>query len=581
MSRTPVVFVPGLGGSFNLMVQLDWRGPSLSGWDFPPFVDYGKTFLDTFTHAGYTRDLDLFVAFYDWRKSVNDSAANYLIPWIDRARSRSGQNKVILVAHSMGGLVSRSYIQSDAYPARNDVERLITLGTPHVGAPEAYYPWQGGELRWDPTVNTVLNVYLWYLGHIHPFQSALDPLKTIRTQVPGIRDLLPVADYLTSQGLPPTPKPENQMLQRNLWGDIALAPAGLSTLLGRAPLSTIAGTGFVTVQKLVVQAAPAPTADPPRYVDGAPVGQQTTGGGDGTVLLASAQLADARVHNLAPVLIAHDQLPDNAVGLVLNELGVPAPAAAAAAPAQPRLVIMTASPVELTVDLPANQPAVLSVGSTPARRQRRVRGHNYGHKGKQLNMVVIAQPAIGTYNIRVRGTAAGSFALGALVVGMQATAVLSADDATPATQPAATPISTTGGQVQAQTELHYQIECHSYAAQPAVRFDAVATARNALTRLGSAAQAQPAVLGMEESAPQLQGVLSAADAPDDLRATVSAALAGGDARALDELVVLIGRADPATMQLLAQITQQVVGAKNQELALGLLEQFRQVAEMNN
>src|SRR4051794_38683554 len=103
MSRTPVVFVPGLGGSFNLMVQLDWRGPTLSGWDFPPFVDYGKTFLDTFTRAGYTRDVDLFVAFYDWRKSVSDSAASYLIPWIDRARSRSGQNKVILVAHSMAG----------------------------------------------------------------------------------------------------------------------------------------------------------------------------------------------------------------------------------------------------------------------------------------------------------------------------------------------------------------------------------------------------------------------------------------------------------------------------------------------
>ena len=75
MSRTPVVFVPGLGGSFNLMVLLDWRGPTLSGWDFPPFVDYGKTFLDTFTRAGYTRDVDMFVAFYDWRKSVNDGAA--------------------------------------------------------------------------------------------------------------------------------------------------------------------------------------------------------------------------------------------------------------------------------------------------------------------------------------------------------------------------------------------------------------------------------------------------------------------------------------------------------------------------
>ena len=267
MPRTPVVFVPGLGGSFNLMVLLDWRGPSLSGWDFPPFLDYGKTFIDTFQRAGYTRDVDLFVAFYDWRKSVGDSATSYLIPWIDRARSRSGKSKVILVGHSMGGLVSRSYIQSPAYTTRNDVERLITLGTPHRGAPEAYYPWEGGELRWDPTVNVVLKVYLWYLEHIHPFQSALDTLRTIRTQAPGIRDLLSVDNYLTSQGPPPASKAAAAILQRNLWGDIALTPASLATLLARTPLTTISGTGFVTLQNLVVQAAPAPTADPPRYVD--------------------------------------------------------------------------------------------------------------------------------------------------------------------------------------------------------------------------------------------------------------------------------------------------------------------------
>lgn len=578
MPRTPVVFVPGLGGSFNLMTLLDWRGPSISGWDFPPFLDYGKTLVDTFQRAGYTRDVDLFVAFYDWRKSVSDSAANYLIPWIDRARSRSGKSKVILVGHSMGGLVSRSYIQSDAYSARNDVERLITLGTPHRGAPEAYYLWEGGEPRWDPTVNAAMNVYLWYLEHAHPFQSKLDVLMTIRSQAQGIRDLLSLDSYLTSKGPPPAAKAAAAMLQRNLWGDLALTPTGLATLLARAPLTTIAGTGYVTVQSLVVQPPPPPTANPPRYVDGTPVEQQTTGSGDGTVLLASAQIGDPRVRNLPPVTIPHDQLPDKAVAVVLTELGIPVPAMAAAAPAQPRMVIMTASPVELTVEPPVRQPAVLGAEERPARRQPRVRGRNYGHKGKHLNIAVIPQPALGTYDIRVRGTAAGSFALGALIVGVQTTAVLSADDADAAEQPASTPIETTSGQVQSQTELHYQVVCRSYSAPPELHFDAAATARNALTRLRDAAQSQPAVLGIDEGAPQIAGVLSAADAPDDLRATITAALTEGQAGASDELVALLTRADSATMQLLSEITQQVVGLKNEGLALGLLEQLRQVAE---
>ncbi|MEO7911542.1 MAG: permease [Roseiflexaceae bacterium] len=581
MPRTPVVFVPGLAGSFNLTVLLDWRGPTLSGWDFPPFVDQGKIFLDTFKRAGYTRDVDLFWAFYDWRKSVNDNATNYLIPWINRARSRSSHSKVILVAYSMGGLVSRSYIQSDAYTARNDVERLITVGTPHRGAPEAYFPWEGGELRWDPTVNAVLKVYLWYLEHIHPFQSRLDILKTIRTQVPGIRDLLALDDYLTSQGPPSISKLEDLMQQRNLWGDLALSPAGLATLLARTPLTTISGTGFATLQSLVVQADPAPNADPPRYVDGVPLEAQnvTTNNGDGTVLVASARINDARVHNLPTVVVSHDNLPDQTVGLVLRELGIPVPTTAAVAPAQPRLVIMTASPVELTVEMPAVQPAVLGVEATAARRQRRVRSRNYGHKGKQLNMVVIPAPAIGTYNIRVRGTAAGSFALGALVIGGQDPAVLNADAADLAAQPESGSISTTNGQVQAQTELHYQIEYRSPSAPPAVRFDEAATARNAIARLSAATQVQPAVLGLEESVPQIQGFLSAADAPNDLRTTVGAALVNGDARAREQLIALLGSADAATMRLLAQITQQVVGVTNQDLALGLLEQLRQVAEL--
>lgn len=55
---------------------------------------------------------------------------------IDRALAdprAQGQSKVVLVAHSMGGLVSRAYLESDLY--RGDVVALFTLGTPHVGVP--------------------------------------------------------------------------------------------------------------------------------------------------------------------------------------------------------------------------------------------------------------------------------------------------------------------------------------------------------------------------------------------------------------------------------------------------------------
>lgn len=57
----------------------------------------------------------------------------YLRAAIQRAKLATGQPKVILIAHSMGGLVSRAYIESESY--RDDVLKLFTFGSPHEGVP--------------------------------------------------------------------------------------------------------------------------------------------------------------------------------------------------------------------------------------------------------------------------------------------------------------------------------------------------------------------------------------------------------------------------------------------------------------
>lgn len=56
-----------------------------------------------------------------------------LMEAIDAAKAATGQPKVILIAHSMGGLVSRAYLESSFY--RDDVAAVFTLGTPHMGVP--------------------------------------------------------------------------------------------------------------------------------------------------------------------------------------------------------------------------------------------------------------------------------------------------------------------------------------------------------------------------------------------------------------------------------------------------------------
>lgn len=82
----------------------------------------------------------LFVHAYDWRKD-NALAAEGLADRIDEVVKQVGsETRINLVAHSMGGLVSRYYLESGLYDSRRgfaNVWQLITLGTPHLGAPVA------------------------------------------------------------------------------------------------------------------------------------------------------------------------------------------------------------------------------------------------------------------------------------------------------------------------------------------------------------------------------------------------------------------------------------------------------------
>jgi Leucine-rich repeat (LRR) protein len=53
--------------------------------------------------------------------------------------------QVILIAHSMGGLVSRAYIEGPMY--QNDVQALFTLGSPHAGIPSNWLKFLVGPMN--------------------------------------------------------------------------------------------------------------------------------------------------------------------------------------------------------------------------------------------------------------------------------------------------------------------------------------------------------------------------------------------------------------------------------------------------
>ena len=73
---------------------------------------------------------------YDWRRRIEFNA-DILHASLERWASQDPNLKFTLVAHSMGGLVSRTYMARHPQSAEKRIKRLIMLGTPNFGATNA------------------------------------------------------------------------------------------------------------------------------------------------------------------------------------------------------------------------------------------------------------------------------------------------------------------------------------------------------------------------------------------------------------------------------------------------------------
>jgi pimeloyl-ACP methyl ester carboxylesterase len=120
--------------------------------------------IDDLTACGFSEAAappTLVVFPYDWRKS-NALPAEALADRLDAiAAAHGADTEVLLIAHSMGGLISRYYLESGRFAGRPGfaaVKWLITLGTPHRGSPLALTAAMGLEKRLFLNADQVLQV---------------------------------------------------------------------------------------------------------------------------------------------------------------------------------------------------------------------------------------------------------------------------------------------------------------------------------------------------------------------------------------------------------------------------------------
>jgi len=141
-----------------------------------------KGFFDNMETNGYILDdndddfsegENLFCFSYDWRKD-NAYNAELLSEFIDSVMNWTGSDKVNLVGHSMGGIVAKTFIKLFD---KSRIEKLVFIGTPHLGAPEVLTVMLTGKI-FEWLNNFASNYYFRLLGRNLPSCYQLIPTRS-------------------------------------------------------------------------------------------------------------------------------------------------------------------------------------------------------------------------------------------------------------------------------------------------------------------------------------------------------------------------------------------------------------------
>jgi hypothetical protein len=201
--KRPLLIVPGIGGTGPRANDFQWwvqRGVHIDHMAVDPLLGVYDDLIQTLINFGYEMNRDLFLVNYDWRvpptyfdgnidgvvegfnaDQVSDDtfergvdyfgyeAKKAALAWREAHPDGPDLDAVDVIAHSTGGLVTRAYIQSDAYNGMlssvNPTMRLpkvgkfIMVGVPNFGSPKAWNPlWN--NWKDDPAFVLVLSKFL-------------------------------------------------------------------------------------------------------------------------------------------------------------------------------------------------------------------------------------------------------------------------------------------------------------------------------------------------------------------------------------------------------------------------------------
>ncbi|HEX8973974.1 MAG TPA: hypothetical protein VF817_00630, partial [Patescibacteria group bacterium] len=383
--KEPVIFVPGIGASINPDLMIG--GLFSNKWTMFDHTYDGM--IEALKSMGYIEGKTLFIGYYDWRKSNEDSARDFLKPLIDRALNLNPEAyKVNIVAHSMGGLVSRSYVQSPDY--RGDVDNLIMIATPNHGSSDVYATWEGGSVpgNWELVTRTLMNVYLSYMS---VKKLTFSNYETVHRYIPSVKQLMPLYDYVYKAGNSGDLKNYSSMHETNDF--LAKLNNGMDLLNQRAKISIIIGDKQPTVGTI-------PVVDSDKegiWQDGKPEPidpQKNVTNGDGEVLKDSVQITNKFSATLDS---NHRGIVTDAEPIVAQLLNEKLEKIHESPQINDELVVWSDGSNDMTITAPDGQKVSQDGGNI---HDARFAGES---KKNGFKIVSVPNPKNGNYNISVKG----------------------------------------------------------------------------------------------------------------------------------------------------------------------------------
>ncbi len=395
--RDPVIVIPGVFGS----------QAEAGIWKIDPVFHVYDNLLDSLEMNGYTTGKDLFIFPYDWRKSNVENAVRLKYK-IAEIKTIANWPKVDLVAHSMGGLLARQYIESNDY--QDDIDQLITLGTPNKGAPEIYPLWEAGKSI--GVVQTGMKKFLEQEMREAGYSEMFDYIR--EKPIYPAKELLPTYEYLYDlENKRPLSYPSEYPFNEFL-----------ASLNSEAKLQKLTKVEYVKIVGNVSSDSSTISSFEVMRPDlgelwkhGYPLGFEIPvvgdrgsirGRGDGTVPIASAESIEIPANNYIELDSSHIDLPTKGQKNVLEELTGRNPAwIIDDSLIKNMLQFFVHSPIDIQIISPSGERVGKDFETGGSFNE--IEGAFYSGYETENEFVTIPNPEEGEYRILTQGTGNGAF----------------------------------------------------------------------------------------------------------------------------------------------------------------------------